>query len=58
MRVCPKRGCERTLEPGEKLCPSCQSKRKRFLKGVVEVVTTVVGVIVVVLTKGVRGKGI
>lgn len=58
MRVCPKPGCERTLEPGEKLCPSCRSKRSRFWKRVVEVGTTVAVVIIGALTKGGRGKGI
>lgn len=45
-------------EPGEKLCPSCQLKRSRFWKRVVEVGTTVVVVIIGALTRGGRGKGI
>ena len=61
MRVCPKPGCGRPLEPREELCPSCQSEENRRKKGVLETVTIVgtllIGGLVWVLTGGGRGKG-
>ena len=61
MRDCPKPGCGRPLEPGEELCPSCQSEENRRKKGVWEIVTIVgtllIGGLVRVLTGGGRGKG-
>lgn len=61
MRACPKPGCGRPLEPGEELCPSCQSEENRKEKGVWEAVvaggTLIVGVLVWIATGGGRGKG-
>ena len=56
MNVCP--GCRRPLEPGEELCPSCDSQESRDKKGdwVAVTVGALIGFLAVILTGG-RGKG-